>query len=227
EEAEYTVKIAEKDTKGTLVVEELPVEFTMPLKDVTTAEKATTSLQCEVSKPDQIATWFKNGEPIEPDETYQIAVDGVTHTLTVKNPTLDEEAEYTVKIADKDTTGTLFVEEAPVEFTVPLKDSEVEEKETVALECEVTKADLTAKWYKDGQEIKPDERYEIRVEGTKHFLIIKDSKLDDEANYTVNIKGKESQSTVLVNEEPVSFTVPLKDKEVMEKEEVTLECEVN
>ena len=80
----------------------------------------------------------------------------------------------------------------------PLTDVEVMESETVTLECEVSKPDQPAKWMKAGKEISPGGRMEMKVDGTKHLLIIKEAKLEDQAEYTVVIADKSSQGSVFV-----------------------------
>ena len=92
----------------------------------------------------------------------------------------------------------LFVTEEPMEFLTPLSDVGVMETETATLSCEVSKPDQTAKWLKAGKEVRPSGRIEIRVDGTKHTLIIQDAHLDDHDEYSVVIGDKSSTATVFV-----------------------------
>ena len=81
-------------------------------------------------------------------------------------------------------------------FTVPLKETESIEGQTVTLTCEVSKPNQTVKWFMDTKELKPDDRHQIVVEGTKHTLIINDVQLGEEAEYTATI-AKETTSAPL------------------------------
>lgn len=79
----------------------------------------------------------------------------------------------------------LALTEAPLEIVIPLQDQEILERQTATFVCEVSKPNQKAKWLKDDKEIKTGGRYEIRVDGTNHILIIKDAEKSEQAKYTV------------------------------------------
>ena len=89
--------------------------------------------------------------------------------------------------------------ELPTEFTKPLTEQTVIEKETVCLECEVTKPNKPAKWFKNGKEIKQDDNVKFVTFDNTHRLIIKSAVLDDEAEYAVEIDGKTSKTHLYVD----------------------------
>ena len=62
----------------------------------------------------------------------------------------------------------------------------------------MSKSNKTAIWMKNGEVIAPSDRFEMRVEGTKHFLTIRDSTLDDDAKYTVRIETAECSAQLTV-----------------------------
>ena len=83
----------------------------MPLKEVQTVEGQTVEMSCELSKPGQTVTWLKDGVELVPDDRCQVVVDGCQHRLTINNATLEDEAEYTVKLTDTVfSKATLWVE---------------------------------------------------------------------------------------------------------------------
>lgn len=88
--------------------------------------------------------------------------------------------------------------EAPVTFTSPLKDTSVPESETASFTCELSKPDKKVTWFKNGKEIVPDEHFEVKVEGTLHTLNIKDSLMDDSAEYTVKLGDDTSKAKLTV-----------------------------
>ena len=90
--------------------------------------------------------------------------------------------------------------EAPVTFTAPLKDTKVPEKETVVLECEVSKPDVKSKWFKDGKEIKPDKKKGIttKIDGRKHSLTIPSSMLHDSGKYSVEVGDNKTERKLTV-----------------------------
>jgi|SRR6218665_1110655 len=82
----------------------------------------------------------------------------------------------------------MFTIELPVTITSPLKEISILEHATATFSCEVSKANQTATWYKNGVEIKPDEKHEITVDGTFQIMNIKDtSASEDDADYTIKI----------------------------------------
>ena len=86
-------------------------EFTVPLKEVQSVEGQTVEMSCELSKPGQKVTWLKDGVELKPDDRCQVVVDGCVHRLTIRDATLEDEAEYTVKLTDTvSTKATLWVE---------------------------------------------------------------------------------------------------------------------
>ncbi len=91
-----------------------------------------------------------------------------------------------------------FPPELPTDFITPLPDYTVMEKETVTLECEVSKPDKTATWLKNGEPIEPSEHAEIRMDVTKHFLTLTNCVLEDDAKYTIRVEGKESTGKLTV-----------------------------
>ena len=93
---------------------------------------------------------------------------------------------------------SLKLPELPADFVSPLGDYNVMEKNTITLECEVTKPDRPAVWKKAGNEIKPSDRFEMRVEGTKHYLTIKNAQLDDQDKYSIVVEGSESTGKLTV-----------------------------
>lgn len=54
--------------------------------------------------------WFKNGKEIKPDEHIEITVEGTLHTLKVNNANMNDDAEYTCKVDQENTSAYLHVE---------------------------------------------------------------------------------------------------------------------
>ena len=84
---------------------------------------------------------------------------------------------------------TFKLVETPVTFPAPLKDTKSTEKESVVLECKVSKPDVKPKWFKDGKEIKPDKKKGIIIkeDGRKLSLTIPSAMVDDSGKYSVEV----------------------------------------
>lgn len=107
-----------------------------------------------------------------------------------------------------------------IEFTKPLHDVEVREKESARFECEVSREDIKVstfvvdmrvetssltssllpkvRWFRDGSEIRKGKKYEIIARGRQHILIIHKSVFDDEAEYECDAKTSKSSGMLTV-----------------------------
>jgi len=90
---------------------EVSAELTVPLKEIRTTEDQTVSLECETSLPGLRAVWLKDDKEIQSDEHCELLAEGCRHTMIVHKATLEDEAEYTIKIgATIMSKATLWVE---------------------------------------------------------------------------------------------------------------------
>ncbi|KAK7507540.1 hypothetical protein BaRGS_00001475, partial [Batillaria attramentaria] len=224
----FSVKFDDKESEGKLIVRELPVEFTKPLKDIEVMENTPITLTCEVNKPDKAAKWQCNGKDLVPSDHIQITADGCTHTLTIPAARLEDEAVYKCMVGDRKTSGRVSVKEEPLSFVKPLSDQTVMEYQPITLECTVSKPDRPATWYKDGAKLTPSDRLKITAKDKQHTLTIDRAAPDDEAEYSIKVDDFTSKCIVLVEEEEVEFVRKLEDIDVLEiPGTVTFECEVN
>ena len=82
------------------------------------------------------------------------------------------------------------ITEVPATFTKPLADKYFYEKETLTLECELTKANVQVCWQKDGLKIISDSRVQMSFYNCLHKLEIADATMDDGGTY-ICVCGKE------------------------------------
>ncbi|XP_046554801.1 titin-like [Haliotis rubra] len=224
---EITAKVEDKKTSANLTVKEIPVEFTAQLSEQHVEEHKIACFKCEVNKEDVSVTWEKESAPIEPSNKHIIQQEGTSHTLVIKDCDKDDVAEYSVVVGDQKSSARLRLDEAPLEFTIPLGAQTCMEGETVTFVCEVTEADQPAKWMKNGMELKPSDKIKMEVDGKIHRLIISPAELDDQSEYTIMIRSAQSTAPLTVEEIPLEIIVPLKEIECVEGENITLLCEIN
>ncbi|CAH1802742.1 unnamed protein product, partial [Owenia fusiformis] len=131
-----------------------------------------------------------------------------THELLIKDIAIEDEAEYSITLENGEkSSAMLFVEDAMPEFVKPLKDQTIMEGESTDMKCELSKPDITTTWQQDGHELTESDRVKIVVDGVTQQLTIKDSVLDDEAEYTCVVSHEVSTTAMLyVDEAPVDFT---------------------
>ena len=91
------------------------------------------------------------------------------------------------------------ISEPVVTFTVPLEDQTVKEKESVTLECEVSKPNQKVVFYKNGQEIKIDKKHFKQIsKGTVHKLTVSESVVDDAGEYSAKIGDQTTECKLTV-----------------------------
>ena len=79
-------------------------------------------------------------------------------------------------------------------FTTPLQDTEMMEKETKKLTCEVSKPNAQVKWFKNGTEIMTGIRYKVNGKGVQRELTIMDAVLDDSSDYSCVITSSQAKT---------------------------------
>ncbi len=88
--------------------------------------------------------------------------------------------------------------ELPVEVLKPLSNLEIIEKQTAVFECEISKANETAKWFQAGTEIVDWERFTPEVEGKVHRLTITNGELEDTHKYSCYFRHDKKTSGKLL-----------------------------
>lgn len=89
---------------------EAPVEFIKPLKDIQVMEKTKVTLECEVNKPNLIATWYLEGEEIKSDDRVELVVYDTVHQLIIQTTKLTDEGKYTIDVEGQKSSSTLLVD---------------------------------------------------------------------------------------------------------------------
>lgn len=88
---------------------------------------------------------------------------------------------------------------APSEFVRELEDVELKDVGLEAVfECEVSKPDIKAEWFKSDKPIKASDKYKMASKNGKHTLTISDCQADDVANYTVKLNGMSSTAKLTI-----------------------------
>ncbi|CAL2029366.1 unnamed protein product [Caenorhabditis brenneri] len=246
---EYTVEVinesgkAKSDAKGE--VDEKP-EIVRGLDNIEVPEGDDDVFKVEVSAPVRQVKWYKNGQEIKPNSHLEAKKIGPKkYELAINRAQLDDGADYKVVLSnaagDCDSSAALTVVKPNVLKIVDgLKDVDVEEPQPVELKVKVDGIPKVVKWYKNGQELKPDAdgfKFEEKPESGEFSLLIPSSKKSDGGAYRVvlgNDKGEVySGSVVHVKAAKpaeatsgANFLSPLKDTEVEEGDMLTLQCVV-
>ncbi len=106
-------------------------------------------------------------------------------------------------------SSLIFLTEASVEVTLPLKDIDAMENDTVTFTCELSKPNRTdGKWLYNEEEITISGHFQIQTEGNQQILVVADITLGDKGRYTYSIENVSTSATLHVGGEcTISLTL--------------------
>ncbi|XP_071075350.1 obscurin isoform X4 [Desmodus rotundus] len=214
-------------TSARLVVTELPVRFSRPLKDVVATEKDKVTLECELSRPNVDVRWLKDGVELQVGKTVGMAAQGTCRTLIIYQCAFGDQGVYVCDAHEAQTLASLKVRGRNVQILRPLEDVEVTEKESATFSCEVSHDEVPTQWFWEGSKLRPSDNVRIRQEGRTYTLIYRRVLVEDTGEIRFVAENAESRAQLRVRELPVSILRPLRDKIAMEKHRGVLECQMS
>ncbi|VDK40947.1 unnamed protein product, partial [Gongylonema pulchrum] len=242
-----TSRAGEAESKAQFAVEqtvtEVP-EFLEGLQELSVQEHETAELSVSVvGKPVPQVAWFKDGMPVNIDNSHILeCTDETGHfTLVIKDARAQDVGAYSCKatnIAGSVETRMNFAVETVVEapqFTDKLQDVTVTETETAEISVTVTgKPEPEVKWFKDDMPVNIDQVHIAakQDETGTHTLIIKEARLEDAGIYSciaTNVAGQAEQKAKFAVETEVEvpqFVEGLKEISVQEQETAELSVTV-
>lgn len=88
--------------------------------------------------------------------------------------------------------------EKPTEITKQLEDKTSTAGQDISVSCELSKPDVSIRWYKDGKAIRKSQKYDLQQEGTRAILIIHDSTVKDSGEYTCETEVSKTKARITV-----------------------------
>ncbi|KAG8443503.1 hypothetical protein GDO86_012051 [Hymenochirus boettgeri] len=203
------------------------VKFTGELSNVVVEEGGEATLKCTISLDDAVVTWHRNGTKIESSKKFSVSKKGTNHSLTISDLSLQDAGEITAESEGVQTKATLKVREAPVLFKKKLEAVTVEERQTVRFEVELSKVSKEVKWMKNSIVLQPTENIDIKSEGTRQILVLRNVAYADRGTYCCETLDDKTQAKLNVEMRQVKVVKGLKDVDVHEKENATFELELS
>ncbi|XP_035829113.1 titin, partial [Aplysia californica] len=237
EEVDVEVEKSEPVSEEVTVDVTFGPQFISELKDQEVNEGDTVTLEVTATgAPQPDVKWFRDEAEISPDERHEVNEVDTTYSLTIRDVTEEDDAEYTVTatnaVGSVSTTAEVFVNpagEAP-KFVTSLVDVTVDFSAPIVLEAKVKgepKPEVT--WLFNGKEI-IDTRYKVEYVEDTVRLTIERSESVDAGEFTVTLTNKHgttsSTANVTVTMVAPTFTLPLADTRVKVSDTADLRCEV-
>ncbi|NXM99795.1 TITIN protein, partial [Sylvia borin] len=215
-----------------------PPTFVKKLSDLTVVVGESIELQAAVQGSQPISVlWLKDkGEIIRESDNLWISYSENIATLQIGNAEPNNAGKYICQIKNDAGVQECFAMLKVLEPAVILEKPgpvKVTAGDSCTLECTVDGTpELTARWFKDGNELSTDHKYKISFFNKVSGLKILNATLEDSGEYTFEVKnsvGKSScTASVHVSDRiiPPSFTRKLKETYGQLGSSAVLECKV-
>uniref|UniRef100_A0A3P8VHJ7 Obscurin like cytoskeletal adaptor 1a n=1 Tax=Cynoglossus semilaevis TaxID=244447 RepID=A0A3P8VHJ7_CYNSE len=188
-------------------------------------------MEIQVSRPNAEVTWKFNDEKIEENNNVTVEEDGLIRRLTIHAPTPNDSGYYVCDAGNDKIDFQVKVSEPPVKILRKLEiktDLKFKLGDDIVLECELSRTNAVAKWYKDCCRVGGEERFCEEEEGAFRSLVILNAELTDTGEYFLDV-GNDSICFQVKVEVPrvVEFLTELHNTTVLEGEDATFKCVVS
>ncbi|XP_072542391.1 obscurin-like protein 1 [Salminus brasiliensis] len=189
-------------------------------------------LYCELSDPEALVRWYKNGVELHSVEGLHIQSEGTMRRIVIQSAEFSHSGVYSCDAIDDVIRFNVEVEAPPVTFVyIPEEElhRNIVEQDSLSLCCEVSRGDATTQWYKDGVEMQSSDKVLIETENTIRKLIIQSVQLSDAGVYTCRAGDSALIFKVNVREPPVMIVYPKEDVHLDRHvpDEIVLSCELS
>ncbi|XP_059356449.1 obscurin-like isoform X4 [Carassius carassius] len=225
---EYTCHVGSDKMQFSVHIKAMKVKFSKPLDNVVGLKGSDVVLKCELYKSKGDVQWLKGSQEIAPNRHFTIRAEGRVRSLTIHDVTEDDAGEYACESKDERTSATVVVNVPRiVEFIGELHNITVMEGEDAIFKCVVSPEDAKLAWFKNGQLISSNEKFNISSNGLCHMLHINNCVVSDSCKLTAEAEGVISRAILQVQEAQVLFTKNMEPVVAEEFGEATLEVEVS
>lgn len=148
-------------------------------------------------------------------------------------PKVEDTGKYTIEIGGITCTAFLNVDEPDPSytFTKPLKKKiEGFTRHECILECAVSSGMAIISWWKEDKKLEDGDQFSISKDLSGNcILTIKNAVLEDTGNYSARIEKQteRTETSVTITEYPYKFVKVLKHQQCVEKDSITLLCEID
>uniref|UniRef100_A0A4W6CYB1 Obscurin-like protein 1 n=1 Tax=Lates calcarifer TaxID=8187 RepID=A0A4W6CYB1_LATCA len=144
----YRCESKDDDIQFAVEVKAPPVTFSQMELCQQTSERMV--LSCEISRPNAVVRWYRDGLEVEENDNLILEVDGVYRRLIIPETTVKDSAEYVCDTADDSMTFFVNIAEPPVQIIGNSGHPEhhiLVAGDDLILECEVSRPNATVQCY--------------------------------------------------------------------------------
>ncbi|XP_019597358.2 obscurin-like protein 1 isoform X5 [Rhinolophus sinicus] len=183
-----------------LTVRERVVSVLSELQSVRAREGDGATFQCTVSEVETTGSWKLGGRPLRPGGRVRIRQEGKKHILVLSELRTEDAGEVRFQAGPAQSVAQLEVEALPLQMCRrPPREKTVLIGRRAVLEVTVSRSGGQVCWLRDGVELCPGDKYEMRSHGPTHSLVIHDVRPEDQGTYRCQA-GEDSAHTRLLVE---------------------------
>jgi hypothetical protein len=228
-----------KSKKSKITIQKQPTFIKKP-QSITVNQTEAGKIECQIDAlPQAKVTWLIGGKPVSAKDGYETTFDTKTGvaTLTIKNITTKHAGSVSIKAENTagtaEETADINVRSAPI-LLKPLTNTEVTTTNDATFICEFQASpQVNVQWFCNDKplSVSPN-KYDISYDAktNQHKLIIKNTTLDDNGNYSAQATNElgqiKTEAKLNVINGP-SFIDGLQDKQVIAKETIELIVKVS
>ncbi|NXC53201.1 OBSL1 protein, partial [Aleadryas rufinucha] len=158
-------------------------------------------LRCELSVPDAPVHWFKDGLEVDVTDNLLLLVEGAWRCLFIPKSSAEDAGEYICETKDEAVSFDVKVSEPPVRILQPCRPvpvMTVSPGETVTLCCELSRADASVCWAKEGARLEAGGSLVLEEEGAHRRLLIPAAQAEHSGKYTCDTANDTVTFTIQV-----------------------------
>ncbi|XP_014810153.1 PREDICTED: obscurin-like protein 1 [Calidris pugnax] len=230
----YTCDAGDDAVSFVVTVTEAPVRIVGSNEDAPHAYMAgqRVELWCQLSRPEALVHWYKDGEEVEEGENLVLEQEGTRCRLVLPCARPQDAGEFVCDAGGDSVFYTITVAEAPVKIVGSNEDAPhaYMAGQRVELWCQLSRPEAPVHWYKDGEEVEEGENLVLEQEGTRCRLVLLCARPQDAGEFVCDAGGDSVFYTVTVAAPQVHIRpVPEAQQlqEVLAGLPVLLECQVS
>ncbi|XP_066201704.1 obscurin-like protein 1 isoform X2 [Saccopteryx leptura] len=183
-----------------LTVSERVVSVLSELRSVSAREGDGATFECTVSEIETTGCWKLGGRPLRPGGRVRIRQEGRKHILMLSELRAEDAGEVRFQAGPAQSVAELKVEALPLQMCRrPPREKTVLMGRRAVLEVTVSRSGGHVCWLRDGVELCPGDKYDLRSHGPTHSLVIHDVRPEDQGTYCCQA-GQDSAHTRLLVE---------------------------
>ncbi|XP_013375242.1 PREDICTED: obscurin-like protein 1 isoform X2 [Chinchilla lanigera] len=183
-----------------LTVRERRVSVLQELRSVRAREGDGATFECTVSEAETLGCWELGGRQLRPGGRVRIRQEGKKHILVLSLLRAEDAGEVRFQAGPAQSSALLEVEALPLQMCRrPPREKTVLSGRRAVLEVTVSRSGGSVCWLREGVELCPGDKYEMRSHGPTHSLVIHDVRPEDQGTYCCQA-GQDSADTRLLVE---------------------------